>query len=104
MSGGSSGGESDAVLAFIREQQEAVLQRAIDELRSCPPADLRGVAHAVHGTLGSYQLDAAHEQIVTLSAVLADPSTTVEAAEEARARTVATLVSLQPALHGNVAS
>jgi hypothetical protein len=80
---------------FIRSQQADVLARAVAELRDCEPADLRSVAHAIHGTLGSYQLDDAHEQIAALSSVLADPGTTPDDAESARVRTIAALEALQ---------
>jgi hypothetical protein len=84
-------GESEAVLAFIRERQAGVLRDAISSLETSSPDDLRGVVHSVHGTLGSYGLHSAHACITELSLVLADPATTATAAEQARAAAVETL-------------
>ena len=67
-------GESDAVLAFIRERQAAVLDDAIASLEASSVDDLPRVVHAIHGTLGSYQLHDAHELIAGLAALLAGPT------------------------------
>jgi len=90
-------GESEAVLAFIREHQAGVLRDAISSLESCSPDDLRSVVHSVHGTLGSYGLDSAHACITGLSTVLADPATTADAADRARLAAVETLRSVAAA-------
>lgn len=66
--------ESDAVLAFIRERQGDVLAEAIRQLSSCPREERAAVAHAVSGSLGSYQLDEAYTRVMALRAVLDDPS------------------------------
>jgi hypothetical protein len=54
--------------------------------------------HAIHGSLGSYQLHSAHEHIAALARLLADPATSDEAAHDARAGTVAALREEQSAL------
>ena len=66
--------ESDAVMAFIRERQGDVLAEAIRQLSSCPREERAAVAHAVSGSLGSYQLDEAYTRVMALRAVLDDPS------------------------------
>jgi HPt (histidine-containing phosphotransfer) domain-containing protein len=88
-------GESDAVLAFIRERQVAVLSDAITSLEASSLEDLPRVVHAIHGALGSYQLHEAHELIANLAAVLARPDTSPEAARAAQSDTVAALRALQ---------
>ena len=78
-------------MAFIREHQASVLQESIASLEASSPEDLRRTVHTIHGSLGSYQLDSADEHIATLAKLLADPSSTTEAAEVARLETVAAL-------------
>lgn len=90
-------GESQAVLAFIRERQAGVLRDAISALESSSPDDLRGVVHSVLGTLGSYGLDSAHACISELSVLLADPATTPAAAEQARSTAVDALKAVADA-------
>lgn len=86
--------ESDAVLAFIRERQGDILAEAIASLESCSTDRLPAVVHAIHGTLGSYQLTEAHEAISALAHTLADPDTTSAQASTARDETVAALREL----------
>jgi hypothetical protein len=64
--------ESDAVLAFMRERQSAVLADSIAQLSSCSRVELPAVLHALHGTVGSYQLADAQERIVSLRSLLAE--------------------------------
>jgi len=66
--------ESSAVLAFIRERQGDVLAEAIRQMTTCSPEERAAVAHAVSGSLGSYQLDDAYTRVMALRAVLDDPS------------------------------
>ena len=66
--------ESAAVLAFIRERQGDVLAEAVRQLSSCPREERAAVAHAVSGSLGSYQLDEAYARVMALRALLDDPS------------------------------
>lgn len=66
--------ESAAVLAFIRERQGEVLAEAIRQMTSCSSEERAAVAHAVSGSLGSYQLDEAYARVTALRAVLDDPS------------------------------
>lgn len=87
--------ESDAVLAFIRERQAAVLRTAIEELSACTEADLPEVAHRASGTVGSYQLPQAHAAIAELRAVLSEPSSTGGSIEHARLATVAALQDIE---------
>ena len=83
--------ESDAVMAFIRENQASVLADSIASLEASSLEDLPRTVHAIHGSLGSYQLQSAHEHIAALAQLLADPATSPEAAEVARRETVAAL-------------
>jgi HPt (histidine-containing phosphotransfer) domain-containing protein len=83
--------ESDAVMAFIRENQASVLQESTASLESSSLEDLPRTVHTISGSLGSYQLNAASDHIAALAHLLADPSTTPEAAEIARRETVAAL-------------
>jgi hypothetical protein len=83
--------ESDAVLAFIRGQQAGVLDNAIGQLAACAPEDLPAVVHAIHGTLGSYRLDDAHQAVASLSTTLHAPDSSPADIEEARLSTVDTL-------------
>jgi HPt (histidine-containing phosphotransfer) domain-containing protein len=87
--------ESDAVLAFIRERQASVLSDAITSLEASSVDDLPRVVHAIHGALGSYQLQDAHEQIASLAAFLAQPDTSPDAARAAQSSTVAALRAQQ---------
>lgn len=92
------GDESDAVLAFIREQQGTVLHDAIDKLATCDTTELPAVVHAIHGALGSYQLTEAAAEVGDLAVLLADPSTPAPTVEEARLATVTALRSVAEAL------
>lgn len=87
--------ESDAVQAFIRERQAAVLATAIEELRDCALVDLPEVAHRAAGTVGSYQLTTAHAVISDLRAVLSDPNSAGGSIEQARLATVAALQDIE---------
>jgi HPt (histidine-containing phosphotransfer) domain-containing protein len=91
--------ESDAVLAFIRANQVSVLSDSIDSLEASSLEDLPRTVHAIHGSLGSYQLHSAHEHIAALATLLADPTTSPEAARTAQLRTVAALRAQLAALH-----
>jgi hypothetical protein len=78
--------ESDAVLAFIRERQGEVLAEAVRQMAACSPDDRAAVAHAVSGSLGSYQLTDAYEQVMAVRAMLEDDTaspTDVDGAWEA---------------------
>jgi HPt (histidine-containing phosphotransfer) domain-containing protein len=90
--------ESDAVMAFIRENQASVLQQSIASLEASALDDLPRTVHAIHGSLGSYQLFSAHEHIAALAKALADPATSPEAALAAQAGTVAALRAEQTSL------
>jgi HPt (histidine-containing phosphotransfer) domain-containing protein len=90
-------GESDAVMAFIRENQVSVLRQSIVSLEGSSLEDLPRTVHAIHGSLGSYQLHSAHEHIAALASVLADPTTSPAAATAARSQTVAALRAELPA-------
>ena len=83
--------ESDAVMAFIRENQASVLRESIVSLEASSLEDLPRTVHTIHGSLGSYQLYSAHEHIAALAKGLADPATTPEAARIARLDTVSAL-------------
>ncbi len=78
--------ESDAVMAFIGENQASVLTSSIASLEASSLEDLPRTVHAVHGSLGSYQLHSAHEHIAALAQILADPNTSSAAALSARSR------------------
>ena len=95
------GAESDAVQAFIRERQTEVLASAIADIQRAPLTELRAVLHTADGTVGSYQLDAAHEAIATVRAVAADPASSDEDIESARQTAVATLAGLAQDLAGD---
>jgi len=90
-------GESDAVMAFIRENQASVLRQSIVSLEDSSLEDLPRTVHAIHGSLGSYQLQSAHEHIAALAKVLADPTTSPAAATAAQRQTVAALRAELPA-------
>lgn len=90
--------ESDAVLAFIRENQARVLGDAIAHLSSASVDELPQVVHAAYGSVGSYQLPEAHARIAELADALKDPTTTVDAAEDQRLRTIDALRSLEASL------
>lgn len=78
-------------MAFIRENQAPVLEDSITSLEASSLEDLPRTVHAIHGSLGSYQLHAAHEHIAALAALLKDPGTSHEAADAARRQTVEAL-------------
>ena len=61
-------------MAFIRERQGEVLAEAVRQLSTCAPEERVAVAHAVSGSLGSYQLDEAYTRVMALRAVLEDES------------------------------
>lgn len=88
--------ESDAVMAFIRENQASVLRDSIAALEASSLDDLPRTVHAIHGSLGSYQLHSAHEHIAALARLLADPTTSPDAAHAARMATVAALRTEMP--------
>ena len=90
-------GESDAVMAFIRENQASVLRESIVSLEASSLADLPRTVHAIHGSLGSYQLHSADGHIAALAKALADPSISPEDANDARLVTVAALRAELPA-------
>ncbi len=90
--------ESDAVMAFIRDNQATVLQESIATLDASSLDDLPRTVHAIHGSLGSYQLHSAHEHIAALAKVLADPATPPDTALAAQTRTVAALRAEQAVL------
>jgi len=90
--------ESDAVLAFIRDNQARVLSDAITELASASPEDLPKVVHAVYGSVGSYQLPEAHARIAELAAVLKDPTSSPGDTEAQRLRTIDALRTLEASL------
>ena len=85
-------------MAFIREHQASVLMESIASLEASSLDDLPRTVHAIHGSLGSYQLQSAHEHIAALAQLLADPSTSPESAEAARRETVAALRAELPAV------
>jgi hypothetical protein len=87
----TQGAETDAVAAFIRERQTAVLAAATSDIAAAPLAELRAVLHAADGTVGSYQLTEAHEAIAMLRAVASNPSSTDADVEAARTSAVAQL-------------
>lgn len=88
-------GESEAVLAFIRERQAAVLAEAIRQLSACTPDELPAVAHAVAGSLGSYQIQDAFESVARLRSVLTDDSTSGGDVERAWATTLDDLRAIE---------
>lgn len=90
-------GESDAVMAFIRENQVSVLRQSIVSLEDSSLEDLPRIVHAIHGSLGSYQLHSAHEHIAALTKVLADPTTSAAVATAAQRQTIAALRAELPA-------
>jgi hypothetical protein len=90
--------ESDAVLAFIRDNQARVLSEAIDSISAASYGDLPQVVHAAYGSVGSYQLPEAHARIAELNALLKDPTTSVDAVEDQRLRTLDALRTLEASL------
>ena len=92
--------ESEAVLAFIRERQGEVLAEAVRQMASCSTEDRAAVAHAVSGSLGSYQLTDAYDRVMALRAILEDdaaPPTDVDGAWEATVDALRTMeTSPQP--------
>jgi hypothetical protein len=90
--------ESDAVLAFIRDNQARVLGDAIAHISAASYDELRQVVHAAYGSVGSYQLPEAHARIAELDALLKDPTTSVDAAEDQRLRTLHALRTLEASL------
>jgi phage I-like protein len=91
--------ESDAVMAFIRANQASVLSDSIDSLEASSLEDLPRTVHAIHGSLGSYQLHSEHELIAALATLLAAPTTSPDAARTAQFETVAALRAQLSALH-----
>ena len=91
--------ESDAVLAFIRERQGDVLAEAVRQLSSCPREERAAVAHAVSGSLGSYQLDEAYTRVMALRAVLDDPSAASTDVDSEWEATVDALRTLETSPH-----
>jgi hypothetical protein len=87
--------ETDAVAAFIREQQATVLADAIGRLSACSDTDLRAVVHAISGSVGSYQLDEAFACIASLSTVLHDETASAQDIAAARSTTLAALRALE---------
>lgn len=85
-------------MAFIRANQATVLGDSIGSLESSSLEDLPRVVHAIHGSLGSYQLHSAHEHIVALARLLADPTTSPEAARAAQLQVADVLRAQLPAL------
>ena len=88
MIGATDADESDEVLAFIAERRGPVLRAAIDDLAAAPVDDLADVTHRLHGILGSYGLDEAHEHIAALAGLLAEPGMSAAQAQIARESTV----------------
>jgi hypothetical protein len=82
-------------MAFIRERQPAVLAEAIDQLSSCSRDELRQVVHSVYGTLGSYHLNAAHEEVAALSEVLHESTSTGADIDAAWQRAITALRSME---------
>ncbi|MFN8170696.1 MAG: hypothetical protein U0R65_02390 [Candidatus Nanopelagicales bacterium] len=91
MIGVTDADESDEVLAFIAERRGPVLRAAIDDLAAAPVDDLPDVTHRLHGILGSYGLDEAHEYIAALAELLADADVSAAQAQAARESTVVEL-------------
>lgn len=86
--------ESDAVLAFIRERQGEVLAEAVRQMATCSTEERAAVAHAVSGSLGSYQLTDAYDRVMAVRAMLEDDtasSTDVDGAWEAAVDTLRTM-------------
>ena len=81
-------GESEAVLAFIRERQTEVLAETIRQLTTCSIDDLPAALHKAGGSVGSYQLTQAHSLIIAFSAVVSDPTSTQSDIEQARTDTL----------------
>lgn len=80
--------ESDAVMAFIRENQAPVLIASISSLEASSLEDLPRTVHTIHGSLGSYKLHSADKRVAALAQLLADPGISPGAAESARNETV----------------
>ena len=91
MIGVTDADESDEVLAFIAERRGPVLRAAIDALAAAPVDALTDVTHRLHGILGSYGLDEAHEYIAALAELLADADVSAAQAQAARESTVVEL-------------
>jgi hypothetical protein len=87
--------ESDAVLAFMRERQADVLADAVAQLDTCTRDELPAVVHALYGSVGSYQLHAAHERIAALSSVLSDSTSTRADVDSAWATTLEALRAME---------
>ena len=87
--------ESEAVQAFIRERAPEVLADAIRQLSECTRDDLPQVVHAVYGTLGSYNLHAAHAEVAQLSAVLHESTSSGADIDAALARALTALRSME---------
>lgn len=87
--------ESEAVQAFIRERQAAVLAEAIHQLSTCSRAQLPEVAHAVAGSVGSYQLHTAYERIADLRSVVDDTTSTGADVDSAWTTTLEALRALE---------
>lgn len=83
------------MLAFIRDHQWQVLAEVIGRLSTCTLGELPATAHAVAGSLGSYQLDAAFARVTALRSVLDDPASTEGDIAAARAAAVEGLRELQ---------
>lgn len=90
--------ESDAVLAFIRDNQRRVLSEAITQIAGASRGELRPVVHAAYGSVGSYQLPEAHAHIARLAGALKDPSLTDSDVDDERARTLDGLRLLEASL------
>lgn len=90
--------ESDAVLAFIRDNQARVLGDAIAAISTASYDELPQVVHAAYGSVGSYQLPEAHARIAELNALLKDPTTSVDAAQAQRLLTLDALRMLEASL------
>ena len=88
------GAESDAVQAFIRERQAEVLASAIADIQRAPLVELRAALHTADGTVGSYQLEAAHSAIAEARAVAADPGSSDDEVERARQTALDRLTTL----------
>ena len=90
--------ESDAVLAFIRDNQRRVLSEAIAQIAVATPDSLPQVVHAAYGSVGSYQLPEAHDEIARLAAALKDPSLSASDVDAVRTRTLDALRAREASL------
>lgn len=93
MIGTTDASESDEVVAFIAQRRGPVLRDSTDQLAAASVADLPDVVHRLHGILGSYGLDQAHDLVAALAAGLAD-GLDDDAADAARGDTVDALRAL----------